>query len=186
MKLLSILGSLAVSMSFAGGSLAQGSDYLGQNAAGAAEARAQPASLPPGVQLVELERWHFRSDTFSARPFAPSSPWQHPGVRQGVLGFISYYPFEGARTLYNCHTNDYRDRFTSPDENCEGHILMTNASPITGYIAATQLPGTVPVYRCMRGGLSPGNWADHFDSLDVNCEGVKHPANDGIIGYIWQ
>ena len=186
MKAISILGSLAVAMSFAGTASAQDSDFLGQSAKGVAEARAQPASLPADVQLVELERWHFRGDTFSARPFAPSSPWQHPGTRQGVLGFISYFPFEGSMTLYNCLTNDYRNRFTSHDANCEGHMLMTNASPITGYIASTQLPGTVPLYRCQRGGLSPGNWADHFDSVDVNCEGVKNPANDGIIGYIWQ
>jgi len=100
------------------------------------------------------------------------------------LGFISYYPFEGSQTLYSCNTNDYRDRFTSLDPNCEGHIKM-GAAPITGYVASTQLAGTVPLYRCMRGGLKPGNWADHFDTTNANCENVKNPANDGIIGYIW-
>ena len=47
------------------------------------------------------------------------------------------------------------------------------------------LSGRFPFYRCMRGGLSPNNWADHFETLDFNCENVRFPVNEGPIGYIW-
>jgi len=183
-KKLFATSALGVALCVAGSAGAQELDYLGATRQVLSEAKAQPASLPAGVQLVELERWFYRDDTYSVRPLPSGGPQIHPGSRQGVLGFISYYPFEGSQTLYSCNTNDYRDRFTSLDPNCEGHIKMT-ASPITGYIASTQLAGTVPLYRCMRGGLKPGNWADHFDTTSANCENVKNPANDGIIGYIW-
>lgn len=175
---------LSLALCVAGASSAQDSDYLGLSRQAAIEAKAQPASVPAGVQLVELERWFFREDTFSVRPLNTPGGMIHPGYRQGVLGFISYTPFEGSVPLFLCLTNDYRNRFTSRDSNCEGH-RPDRAFPITGYVSPTQIAGTVPLYRCMRGGLKPGNWADHFDTTDVNCENVKYPANDGIIGYIW-
>ncbi|WP_181098409.1 hypothetical protein [Xanthomonas arboricola] len=164
--------------------IAQKIDYLGASHRTTVAALAQPASVPAGVQLVELERWFYRDDTRSGRPLNTPGGMIYPGKKQGTLGFISYYPFEGSHTLYSCMTNDYRDLFTSTDSNCEGQ-LPARDMPITGYIASTQIAGTVPLYRCMRGGLKPNNWADHFDTLDISCENVKNPANDGIIGYIW-
>lgn len=89
----------------------------------------------------------------------------------------------GGHTLYGCVHNNWMNRFTSVDPNCEGH--MKDATfPITGYIVSTQLPGTVPLYRCQRGGFS-STWVDHFDTLDVNCENKPYKVNDGLIGYIW-
>lgn len=182
-KKLFTTSTLGVALCVASAAGAQELDYVGVTRQSVHEAKAQPASVPPGVQLVELERWFFRDDTYSVRPL--NSPSQkRPGSRQGVLGFISYTPFEGSVPLYLCLTNDYRNRFTSRDAGCEGHLADT-AFPITGYVSPTQIAGTVPLYRCMRGGLKPGNWADHFDTTDANCENVKNPANDGIIGYIW-
>lgn len=163
---------------------AQEVDYLGASPRVLAEANAQAADLPVGVQLVELERWFYRDDTKSVRPLNTPGGMQHAGKKQGTLGFVSFFPFEGSVTVFSCLNNNWRDTFSSLDANCEGHMPSVNM-PITGYIAATQLPGTVPLYRCMRGGLKPNNWADHFDTLDANCEGVKYPVNEGIMGYIW-
>ncbi len=174
-----LAGSLALNAS------AQEIDYLGASPKILAEANAHAADLPAGVQLVELERWRWREDTFTARPLNTPGGMKHPGKKEGTLGFISYYPFEGSVTMYACLNNNWMDSFSSMDPNCEGHMKTTNMMPITGYIASTQLPGTVPLYRCMRGGLKPNNWADHFDTLDPNCEGVKYPVNEGIMGYIW-
>lgn len=173
-----LVGSLAFSAS------AQEIDYLGASSKILAEANAQATDLPAGVQLVELERWFYRNDTFSSRPLTAAGS-QYAGVRQGILGFVSYYPFEGSVTIYACLNNNWYDSFSSRDESCEGHMRSRNGMPITGYIPSTQLPGTVPLYRCMRGGLSPNNWADHFDTLDPNCEGVPNQVNEGILGYIW-
>lgn len=157
--------------------------YVGEHGMETAAVAAQPAFVPAGVQLVELERWIWRDGTFSVRP-APSYQ-VHPGKRQGVLGFVSLTEFEGSVPIFSCVANDYSDRFTSIDPGCEGH-LPARDSPITGHIAATQLPGTVPLYRCMRTGLSGGRWGDHFDTTSADCE-RKYPANfEGILGYIWQ
>ncbi|WP_313347869.1 hypothetical protein [Stenotrophomonas sp.] len=157
---------------------------LGLTRSLAAEALAFPAQYPPEAQPVEIERWIYGRTTFSARPFPKDSYVQHPGRKVGTVGFISYTPFPGARTLYSCITNDGQDFFTSEYENCEGQRKMTHM-PILGYIATTQLPGTVPLYRCIRGGFKPRPWADHFDTISANCENQSNPTNEGIRGYIW-
>lgn len=179
-----ILAAAAIgAMTLAGAAVAQESDYLGLTPRVEAEAKAMPAAVPAGVQLVELERWIWNDNMYSVRPLpGTGNPTYHSGQRQGVLGFISFTPFEGGRPLFQCVNG--RDFFTSTDENCEGYPKR-DFMPITGYIATTQLPGTVPLYRCMRGGLKPNNWADHFDTLDFNCENVRFPVNEGPIGYIW-
>ncbi|MCD0280518.1 hypothetical protein JWH04_16535 [Xanthomonas melonis] len=158
-------------------------DYVGLTPSIAAEARAHLTVVPPGATPIELERWTFRNNMFSVRPIQNNYE-QWPGTRQGLLGFISYTPFEGSRTLYSCVTLDWNDTFTSNDPNCEGQRVARD-QPITGYIASTQIAGTVPLYRCMRGGLQPNNWADHFDTTAPNCENVRNQVNEGIIGYIW-
>ena len=149
-----------------------------------AEALAFPAGFPPGSQPVELERWVFGQTTFSARPFPRDSYVQHPGRKVGTLGSISYTPFSGGHPLYACQTNDGQDFFTSTTMDCEGHRKMVHM-PILGYVASHQLPGTVPLYRCIRGGFKPRPWADHFDTVDPHCEGQPNPTNEGIRGYIW-
>ncbi|WP_049439104.1 hypothetical protein [Stenotrophomonas maltophilia] len=181
-KMIAVVAVLAGSLAL--NAPAQEVDYVGASPKVLAEANAQAADLPAGVQLVELERWKFKEDTFSGRPLNTPGGMIYPGKKQGTLGFISYFPFEGSVTMYSCVNNNWLDTFSSLDANCEGH-MHSREMPITGYIASTQLPGTVPLYRCMRGGLKPNNWADHFDTLDANCEGVKYPVNEGIMGYIW-
>lgn len=163
---------------------AQEIDYLGASPKILAEASAYAADLPAGVQLVELERWRWRDNTFTARPFTWDGT-RHPGRREGILGFISYYPFEGSVTLYACLHNDWMDSFSSRDPNCEGHMKTTNGMPITGYMAGTQLPGTVPLYRCVRNIPKVYAYSDHFDTLDPNCEGKYQAVFEGIQGYIW-
>ncbi|NIK50246.1 hypothetical protein [Xanthomonas arboricola] len=159
-------------------------DYLGLTPAVAAEARAQPAVVPPGVTLRELERRIFRDDMKSVYPLPRDYYMQHAGTRQGLLGFISSTPFEGSAELYSCGMTNYLDSFTSRDPGCEGQMRQRDLF-FTGYIANTQLPGTVPLYRCYRGGLKPNNWIDHFDTTDARCEGRPNTVMDGIMGYVW-
>ncbi|WP_421569141.1 hypothetical protein [Stenotrophomonas sp. PD6] len=178
-----IVGSIMAALAGSGSASAQESLYLGGSDSIQRGASVGTSSVPAGAQLVDLERWFGRNITFSVRPAPPYQT--HPGRRQGVLGFISSTPFPGGATLYGCMANDYSDRFTSREANCEGHLPMPQI-PITGYVAAIQLPGTVPLYRCMRvGGLPSGRWGDHFDTTDANCEG-KPAVFNGILGYIWQ
>ncbi|MGV6488107.1 hypothetical protein [Stenotrophomonas bentonitica] len=178
------VGTMMAALAAVGSASAQESMYLGASEGSQADAGVAAFSVPADVQLVDLERWFWRDITFSVRP-APSYQ-THPGRRQGVLGFISNVPFAGGATLYGCMANDYSDRFTSRDPACEGHLPVPQI-PITGYVAATPLPGTVPLYRCMRvAGLPSGRWGDHFDTTDANCEGVKFAHFEGILGYIWR
>lgn len=162
---------------------AQDSLYVGDETNDVATMATQPAFVPAGVQLVELERWIYRDNRFSARPAA--SYQTHPGRREGVIGFVSFTEFPGSVPIFACVANDYSDQFSSRDPGCEGHKPKPS-SPITGHIASTQLTGTVPLYRCMRTGLSGGRWGDHFDTTSADCE-RKYPANfEGILGYIWK
>ncbi|MGH8053448.1 MAG: hypothetical protein ACREP4_05975 [Stenotrophomonas sp.] len=144
---------------------------------------ASTLALPVGVQLVELHRYYNSKEAnhWSGREMPRN--WQDLGWRhQGSLGFISYTSFSGGHALYNCFIAGKNDFFTSPDPNCEGKNLST-WMPILGYVADTQIPGTVPLYRCMRG-YTPSR-ADHFDTLSSACENVPNKALDGIIGYVF-
>lgn len=179
MKRIFLVGVAAAAL-MSSPALAQDGMYLGQSQN---VVDAGVAAVPEGVQLVELERWVARDESFTVRP-APS--WQvHPGKRDGVLGFVSFTEFPGSIPLFHCMANDYSDRFTSRQADCEGHMSMSFA-PITGNVSPTPLPGTVALYRCLRTGLSGGRWGDHFDSTDSNCEGVRSTVNEGVLGYIWQ
>lgn len=140
-------------------------------------------ALPVGVTLVELYRYYNSKEAnhWSGREMPQN--WEKLGWRyEGSLGFISYTPFAGSHALYNCFIGGKNDFFTSPDPNCEGQNLST-WWPILGYVSDTQIPGTVPLYRCMRGYTSTR--ADHFDTLSSACENVPNKALDGVIGYVF-
>ncbi|MDQ1119360.1 MULTISPECIES: hypothetical protein [Pseudoxanthomonas] len=177
---------LAVSASTAGAANAQDVGMKAWSAS--AHIESAQANAPEGATLVQLYRYYNPKEInhYSGREMPQN--WQDLGWRQdGTNGFISYTPFAGSRTLYNCFIPGGIDLFTSTDANCEGQGKATWA-PITGYIAASQIPGTVPLYRCQRGGIKKinGVWrADHFDTLSSVCENVPNPAMDGVLGYVF-
>lgn len=183
MKKMIALGAVFAA-SLACNASAQEVDYLGASSKVLAEANAQAADLPPNVLLVELERWRWKENTFSARPITTSGQ-RHPGKREGILGYVSFLQFEGSTPLFACLSNNWMDSFTSLQEDCEGHMKTTNGMPVTGYVASTQIPGTVPLYRCTRNIPKVNTYNDHFDTLDPNCEGKYQAVFEGILGYIW-
>lgn len=156
---------------------AQDSDYAGLDAQTVAQIQSGPSYVPGGVVLAAIERrlWVGKHHTDNLVHPIGQKPL---GKRDRMLGFLSYEPFEGGHTLFNCWVPE--DVFTSVREDCEGHNKWPR--PIIGYIASTQLPGTVPLYRCFRN--IPGNY-NHFDSLDANCEGVRSAIMEGVQGYVW-
>ncbi len=144
---------------------------------------ASTMAVPDGVQLVELYRYYNSKERNHWSGRSMPQNWEQLGWRyEGSLGFISYTPFPGGHALYNCFIAGGNDYFTSPDPNCEGKNLAT-FMPILGYVADTQISGTVPLYRCMRG-YTPTR-ADHFDTLSSACENVPNKATDGVIGYVF-
>ncbi|WAH66130.1 hypothetical protein [Xanthomonas hortorum] len=48
-------------------------DYVGLTTKVAAEARAQPALVPPGATPIELERWTFKDNMYSVGGFNSDS-----------------------------------------------------------------------------------------------------------------
>ncbi|WJI14573.1 hypothetical protein MWN52_13140 [Pseudoxanthomonas winnipegensis] len=146
------------------------------------------STAPAGATLVQLYRYYNAKEVnhFSGREMPQG--WSDLGWRQdGTNGFISFTPFSGSRTLYSCFIPGGIDRFTSSDPNCEGQG-RDSMNSILGYVAESQIPGTVPLYRCQRGGIKKinGVWrSDHFDTLSSVCENVPNPAMDGVLGYVF-
>lgn len=137
--------------------------------------------LPPGVNLVELFRLHNASlNTHTSLYFMPQG-WDTVGWRNETsLGFMSASPFEGSRAIYQCW-GGRNDFFTSVDMNCEGQLIPPEQGPV-GHISIAQIPGTVPLYRCVH--KWQGKWR-HFDTHSADCEGNAATTNDGPLGYVF-
>lgn len=168
-------------MSVASGAVAQDSDYAGMSEAAVQQIQMAPSEIPPGVDLAAIERRNWQGDSFTDNLVYANGQIPN-GHREKILGYISYRPFYGGHPLFQCYTLNNYNLFTSTDPNCEGRDSFGRGRPVIGYIASTQYAGSVPLYRCFR---NTNNFGDHFDTLDVNCEGKSHTQNDGILGYIW-
>lgn len=138
--------------------------------------------VPPGVNLVELFRLHNASlNTHASLPFMPQG-WDTVGWRNETsLGFMSTTPFEGSRAIRQCWGPSPNDFFTSVDMNCEGQNIPPGQGPI-GHISIVQIPGTVPLYRCVH--KWQGKWR-HYDTRSADCEGNAATNNDGPLGYVF-
>lgn len=143
-------------------------------------------SRPEGLNY----RWVYRM--FNNKNKNHFSYWEMPRnwgdlgwKNEGLLGYASLDWFEGARPLFWCYMtsrelNWDRKYFTSNDPNCEGQHKVEFLGYFIGYVASTQLPGTVPLRRCY---IQHNH--DHFDTLTENCEGAWQAQNETILGYIF-
>lgn len=133
-------------------------------------------SPPAGASLFEASRW------ISDKQPIDHATW--PGFssfydyrKEGTLGFMSASSFAGSHPLYSCgRTYRWRglnaiDRFTSLSANCEG---VGSTGALIGYVSSTQIPGTIPLYRCLAG-------QNHFDSI-LGCEGYFAEA---VLGFVF-
>lgn len=114
------------------------------------------------------------------------SNWEDLGWRkEGTLGFVSTTYFADARPMYVCYmwskdTNWDHKYFSTNDPGCEGQNQPNYFGYFEGYLASTQLPGTVPLYRCYIELTK-----DHFDTLSSNCEGEALAQFEKLLGYIF-
>ncbi len=147
-----------------------------------AAALATPVGFTPFVlnrMFSNKEKNHL---TFQQLP----ANWGDLGWKmEGLLGYASVTAFSGGHPLYLCYmasadTQWLFKYFSSNDYNCEGWTKPTFMSTTNGWIADSQLPGSVPLYRCY---IFANR--DHFDTLSATCEGVAQAVNEGVLGYVF-
>lgn len=138
-------------------------------------------ALPPGVRLIELFRLHNAKLNTHTSLFHMPQNWESVGWRkEGTLGFMSTDPFENSIMIFTCFSSTPNDFFTSTDRNCEGQHAP--AEHLVGNISRVQIPGTVPLYRCVH--KWQGKWR-HYDTLNADCDGNSAATNDGALGYVF-
>jgi hypothetical protein len=82
--------------------------------------------------------------------------------------------------LYRCHTPATHDHFLSTVANCEG----ATGQGVLGYVATTQVPGTLPLYRLYREGT--GNTFYTLDTAEAdNAVAQYFYARQGVTGYVY-
>lgn len=143
-------------------------------------------SVPPDVVLRHIFRIYRPSTNTRVTHYYWPDRWEDIGYEvEGTIGFISATPFENSVLIRQCVGPHSWNNFTSPDPNCEpasGGVVLPGDNNI-GYISTVHLPGTTPLYRCV---FEWRRKIRHFDSLDLNCEGVDGVRNDGTLGYVFQ
>ena len=147
-------------------------------AACASTSSAIPAepTFPPGFVPIEVRR--FVVDNWASWDHITGSPGQYgpPYNDETRLGWISSAPFEGSMPLYICQNNFPKDEhYTSAFADCEGRGTRLPSPHVLGHVAASQISGTIPLYRCVAA-------KNEFDSVHANCEGQ---GMIGVLGYIF-
>lgn len=173
--------------SLAGSAWAQDSNRVGVagqlvEAAAIESSDSATLALPEGVTLREIIRmYRSKTGTHSTNFYWPEN-WHMLGWRlEGTLGFLSATPFENSKPLYSCNGPGNWNYFTSPDSNCEGQYAPEQS--FIGHISTMELPGTVPLYRCVVR-WKGRDWR-HLDTPAADCEGNASAVNDGILGYMF-
>jgi hypothetical protein len=176
---------LGLSLFFGVGSVSAGDQFAPGPLPGAVVQRDATLAVPPGVELRHIFRvYRQRANTRVTMHYWPER-WEDIGYAvEGTIGFVSAVPFENSVLIRSCFGPSEWNYFTSSDPKCEaenGGVWGPGDWEI-GYISTVHLPGTTPMYRCVF--QWRGKWR-HFDSLDLNCEGVEGVRNDGPLGYIF-
>lgn len=94
---------------------------------------------------------------------------------ESTLGYLYTSSSQSGMTfLQDCWSPIAQDHMVSGNCAAEGYQYLRTL----GYLWTTQKPATVPIYRCywLRNGS-----ANHFVSLNANCEGLMI---EGLLGYI--
>lgn len=99
---------------------------------------------------------------------------------EGIAFYLAPAPAAEHVALYRCYRPATLTHLLSTDAGCEG---STTEGPM-GYIATTQLPGTVPLYRLFRSAYQANfyttNWPEADDA--VRLYGF---SQQGVAGYVY-
>jgi hypothetical protein len=94
------------------------------------------------------------------------------GFAQEAAWRLLRQPATGTVALFECKVGGHS--MATLDPRCEGQFPL---GPL-GYISATQVPGTVAMYRC----YVPSAIGDHFVTTHPGCEGQRF---EQLLGYAW-
>ncbi|WP_148649600.1 hypothetical protein [Lysobacter antibioticus] len=155
----------------------------------AAVSAAPVLAAPPGVNYQGLLRYYNTYDGSHDHWTVVILPTHHENFKlQGGVGFASSTEFEGSHLLYTClmlsdNITNRADFFSSEDPACEGQQRYTYHWGPLGYVANTQIAGTIPLYRCLTN--KGGGYYDHFDTVHADCEGITQTVNEKVLGYVF-
>lgn len=146
-------------------------------------------AAPPGVNYQPLLRYYNTSGGRHDHWTVAILPANHGNFTlQGGVGFASSTEFQSSHLLYTCRLLSDNitggiDFFSSEDPNCEGYERYVNHYGPLGFVANTQIDGTIPLYRCL---TNKGNgYYDHFDTVHADCEGITNTVNEKVLGYVF-
>ena len=115
--------------------------------------------------------------------FDPGEGWQYGYYAEYAQYFyLPQSPAGGHAALYRCWTpgNQTGDHFLSTDPGCEGSTW----EGVMGYVATSQVAGTVPLYRLYNPGLQDTFYTTDWGEADyaANWYGYYH---QGVTGYVY-
>ncbi|WP_125892301.1 hypothetical protein [Stenotrophomonas maltophilia] len=190
MKVSTVLLSLGLSVSAvcsAQSNVSNGEPVLPLDTREVARLLASPSDArPPGFTSRETFRFFNSRQKGHFSYHEMPQNWGKLGWRnEGSLGFVSTTYFENARPMYICAmydpswNNHIVKYFSSNDPGCEGYHPI-EWGYFEGYLSSTQVPGTVPLYRCYIEATK-----DHFDTRSSDCEGEPAAKLEFVLGYIF-
>lgn len=94
--------------------------------------------------------------------------------------YLTSTPAAGQVPLYRCHTLETQDHFLSTAPDCEGAAKLGRQ----GYIATSQVVGTIPLYRLYRNATTNTFYTLDAGEADqaVALYGYTH---QGVTGYVY-
>lgn len=145
------------------------------------EIRFEPVAQPQRVAIHRLYNASLGDHMYSPDPNEGSSV----GYAPDHLNYFYLEPAAGPALapLYRCFIASNGHHFVTVDGNCEAANVP--AEGILGYIATSQLAGTVPLYRA----LNP--WSGNRVSTTEQSEYLSLTrdqgwVDEGITGYVWK
>jgi hypothetical protein len=111
-----------------------------------------------------------------------------PGTTQeGIAGYLMKTPAAGTSKLYalTASNGDYFYTASEPERENAIRKLGFQDHGVAGYIATTQLPGTVPMYRM----LNTTNQQHFYTTNPAEHASVLAKGgftDEGVVGYVWQ
>jgi hypothetical protein len=157
-----------------------GSEYQSEGVAGYVFASQQPGTAP--LYRMWNEDDHFYTTNEAERDDAAAYGYAY----EGITGYVYVDPPQvERRAIYRYYNNYIRDHLDTADPSAEwfGDPPRWTYGGINYYLAAHEVPGAVPLYRCWRGEDRPSD--DHMSTTSPDCESGQGYVLETTLGWIF-